>query len=164
MRSLFFFVFCFFSFVASAVVNPDDAGQAIKALDWHLGPQTENIASKATLKTDSTLAFLDENNSKKFLELTGNIPESGNFVLMSTSNYWWATFSFDPIGYVKDDEKIDSDALLQQLKSSDVAANEERKNLGLHPLYTEGWYIPPHYDNESKHLEWGLRLRSGVVE
>ena len=155
-----FFVFLFSPFVASAAVNPDDAAQAIRALDWHVGPQSENVASKATLKTDSTLAFLDEGNSKKFLELTGNIPKSGNYVLLSAKHNWWATFSFNPLGYVKDNEKIDPDALLQQLKDSDAAANEERKRLGISPLYTEGWYIPPHYDVESKHLEWGLKLRS----
>jgi uncharacterized membrane-anchored protein len=155
-----FFVFCFFPFVTSAAVNPDDAASAIRALDWHVGPQAENVASKAILKTDSTLAFLDEGNSKRFLELTGNIPESGNFVLLSTKHNWWATFSFNPLGYVKDDEKIDPDALLQQLKDSDAAANEERKKLGIPPLHTEGWYVPPHYDIESKRLEWGLKLSS----
>lgn len=150
----------FFPFVASAAVNPDDTANAIRSLDWHVGPQTEHIASKATLITDSTLAFLDEGNSKKFLELTGNIPESGNFIILSTEHNWWATFSFNPLGYVKDDEKIDPDTLLQQLKDSDAAANEERKRLGIPPLHTEGWYVPPHYDGESKHLEWGLKLRS----
>jgi uncharacterized membrane-anchored protein len=69
-------------------------------------------------------------------------------------------FLLTPIGYVKDDEKIYPDALLQQLKDSDAAANEERKRLGIPPLYTEGWYVPPHYDVESKRLEWGLKLRS----
>lgn len=147
-------------FVASAATNPNDALNAISALDWQVGPQVENVASKATLKTDSSLAFLDEENSKKYLELTGNIPEPGNFVLLSIKHNWWATFSFNQLGYVKDDEKIDADALLQQLKDSDAAANEERTRLGISPLYTEGWYVPPHYDNVTNHLEWGLKLRS----
>lgn len=154
------FVILFSPFVASANGNPNEIARAIRALDWHVGPQTEIVASKATLKTDSSLAFLDEVNSKKFLELTGNIPESGNFILLSTKHNWWATFSFNPLGYVKDDEKIDPDTLLKQLKDSDSAANEERKRLGIPPLHTEGWYSPPHYDVESKRLEWGLKLRS----
>lgn len=156
----FFFALCFFPFSSLAAVNPEDTAKAIRSLEWHIGPKTEQVASKATLKTDSNLAFLDEVNSKKFLELTGNIPDSGNFILFSTKNNWWATFSFDPTGYVKDDEKIDPDALLQQLKDSDEAANEERKRLGIAPLRTEGWYVPPHYDAESKRLEWGLKLSS----
>jgi uncharacterized membrane-anchored protein len=28
-------------------------------------------------------------------------------------------------------------------------------------LTTEGWYIAPHYDRETKRLEWGVKLRSG---
>lgn len=154
------FVFCLFPFITNAAVNPVDQVKAMKALDWHVGPQSENIASKATLKTDTTLLFLDESNSKKFLELTGNIPDPGNFILFSSKDNWWAAFSFKPLGYVKDDEKIDPDVLLKQLKDSDGPANEERKRLGFPELYTEGWYVPPHYDAESKRLEWGIKLRS----
>lgn len=161
MRFFSLSLLLFFSpLVASGAVNSDDAARAIRSLDWHIGPQVENVASKATLKTDSTLVFLDEVNSKKFLGLTGNIPESGNFILLSTKHNWWATFSFNPIGYIKDDEKIDPSTLLQQLKDGDAAVNEERKRLGIPLLYTEGWYVPPHYDVESKRLEWGLKLRS----
>ena len=97
MRLFWPFIAFFLSpLMSSAAVNPDDAAKAIRALDWHAGPQTENVASKATLKTDSTLAFLDDANSKTFLELTGNIPEAGNFILLSTKNNWWVTFSFNP--------------------------------------------------------------------
>jgi len=161
MRALvLFFTLCFVSFATYAEEKPGEAENPFHKLDWHKGPQTENIASKATLKTDETMAFLDEANSKKFLELTGNIPESGNFILVSTQKDWWATFSFDSIGYVKDDEKIDADALLKEIKDGDEASNEERKKLGLTPLHTEGWYIPPHYDAQTKRLEWGLKLNS----
>jgi uncharacterized membrane-anchored protein len=61
---------------------------------------------------------------------------------------------------VKEGDKIDADALLKTLKESDEPANEERKRLGLGALHTEGWYVPPHYDEKTKQLEWGLKLRS----
>jgi uncharacterized membrane-anchored protein len=72
---------------------------------------------------------------------------------------WFAVFSFDPVGYVKDDEKIDAAALLASLKQGDGPGNEERKRLGMASIYTDGWYVPPHYDAGSKRLEWGMRLR-----
>ena len=147
-------------FLAHAAANQESSEDGLRALDWHEGPQTENVASKATLKTEAGLLFLDESNSKKFLELTGNIPEPGNFILYSQKNNWWAAFSFNPSGYVKDDEKIDPDAILKQMKDSDGSANEERKRLGIADLYTEGWYVPPHYDVDTKRLEWGVKLRS----
>lgn len=159
-----FFTLCFTTLVANAEepqpASPAEPQNEFQKLDWHVGPQTENIASKATLKTDETLAFLDETNSSKFLELTGNIPGSGNFILVSKKSDWWAVFSFDPIGYVKDDEKIDADALLSSIKEGEESSNEERKKRGLTPLYTEGWSVAPHYDAETKRLEWGLKLNS----
>lgn len=161
MRILALFLTLFFaSYTATAEESAEEAPNEFQKLDWHVGPQTEDIASKATLKTSEELAFLDEANSTKFLELTGNIPDGGNFILVSKKSDWWAVFSFDPIGYVKDDEKIDGDALLQELKDSDEASNEERQRLGIPPLYTEGWSVAPHYDASTKRLEWGLKLNS----
>ncbi len=147
-----------------AFAEPESQGEEnpFEALDWHVGPRSELVAGKATLKTpDAETLFLDEANSTKFLELTGNLPSPGNFVVFSKKDEWWADFSFDPIGYVKDDETIDADALLKQLKDSDEPSNEERKRLGLPALYTEGWHVPPHYDPQTKRLEWGIKLKSG---
>lgn|SRR5574338_281197 len=152
---------CAVPLIAIAAPNEQDRGAALRALDWHAGPRAEQVVGKAILKTaDAEMLFLDEVNSTKFLKITGNLPEPGNNIVFSKSGGWWADFSFNPIGYVKDDEKIDADDLLKTLKNSDGPANEERKRLGLPPLYTEGWYIPPHYDPQTKRLEWGVKLRS----
>lgn len=128
-------------------------------LDWHLGPKKENVANVATLNTLKDEGFLDPINSDKFLEITGNLTSGSTNILVAPDNSWWATFDFDPSGYVKDDEKIDADALLKQLKESDAPSNEERTRQGLPKLYTVGWAIPPHYDNQTKRLEWALKIR-----
>lgn len=134
------------------------------SLDWHKGPAAEDIASKAVIKTTESLSFLDEANSKRFLEMTGNIPEEGNYIVVATEENWWATFTFDPVGYVKDDEKIDADALLATMKENDGPANEYRRKLGLGELHTEGWAVAPHYDEQTRRLEWALKLRSADGE
>lgn len=128
-------------------------------LDWHIGPEKENIAQVASIKTLKDEGFLDTTNSDKFLELTDNLATGSTNILVAADNSWWATFDFDPSGYVKDDEKIDADALLKQLKESDAPANEERQRLGLTKLYTVGWSVPPHYDEQTKQLEWALKVR-----
>lgn len=46
---------------------------------------------------------------------------------------------------MKDDEKIDADALLKSLRDGDAAGNEERKRLGMKAIYTDGWAVNPHY-------------------
>jgi uncharacterized membrane-anchored protein len=65
---------------------------------------------------------------------------------------------FDPSGYVKDDEAIDADKLLAQLRANEEEANQRRQSLHQKALHTDGWYVPPHYDPQTKHLEWGLKL------
>lgn len=129
-------------------------------LNWEIGPKKENIANVATLNTIKGDGFLDYSNSDKFLELSGNLTSGTTNILVAEDDSWWATFDFDPSGYVKDDEKIDADALLKELKSYDEAANDERVRLGLEKLYTDSWAVAPKYDPVSKHLEWALKVRS----
>ena len=152
---------CFVPLIASAAMTDEQRAAGFRALQFRAGPNTEQIAGKASLKTpDENIIFLDESNSRKFLELTNNIPQNGNFIILDKANNWWADFEFSPIGYVKDDEKIDADALLKTIKESDGPGNEERKRRGLPALYTEGWHVAPHYDSQTKRLEWALKLRS----
>jgi uncharacterized membrane-anchored protein len=104
--------------------------------------------------------FLDSKNTSRFLELAGNPPREGNYLFAPDTLNWFAVFGFNASGYVKDDEKIDPDQLLKNLKESDGPSNEERQRLGMSKIYTDGWEVPPHYDTMTKRLEWGTRLRN----
>lgn len=130
----------------------------IKALHWQESGKGE-IADKASVKIPSGYAFLGEADTSKLLQAFGNPPSSDHFLIAPKSLDWFAVFSYDDTGYVKDDEKIDADDLLKSMQSGDKAGNEQRKKLGLEALYTDGWQVPPHYDTATKRLEWGLRLR-----
>ena len=97
--------------------------------------------------------------SRSFLVLNDN-PPTNQYVLAPKRLEWFAVFSFDPAGYVRDDEKIDSNQLLAQLKANNIGTNEERQRQGLSPLVLESWSVPPHYDVDTKRLEWGTLLRT----
>jgi uncharacterized membrane-anchored protein len=127
-------------------------------LQWQRGPMTFPLGSKGRLDLPAKTEALSEGESNKFLKLTGNLPTEGLNII--AGGEWWATFEFDESGYVKDDEKIDADQLLKQLKDSDGPSNEERRKQGLPELFTDGWYVPPHYDSATKRLEWGLRIHA----
>jgi uncharacterized membrane-anchored protein len=129
-------------------------------LSWQAGPTQGRIATQATIGVPDGYLFLDEKNTRRFLELNENPPMDGHYLLAPGTLKWFSVFSFDPSGYVKDDEKIDANALLKSLKESDGPSNERRKKLGMPLLYTDGWQVPPHYDRQTRRLEWGMRLRS----
>lgn len=139
--------------------NPN-TGEELRKLAWQEGPSEGRIAATATINIPSGYVFLDSQNTRRFLELAGNPPRDGHFLFAPRSLKWFSVFSFNASGYVKDDEKIDPDALLKSMKDSDGPSNEERKRLGMEAIYTDGWAVQPHYDDQTKRLEWGMRLRS----
>jgi uncharacterized membrane-anchored protein len=162
MRTLrtLFLLFLVVPLMAVARQNPEQALEELRSLAWQIGPKEGRISTKATTQIPKDYAFLDEANTKRFLELMGNPPRAGHYTIAPMSLKWFAVFAFDPAGYVKDDEKINPDELLKTLKSHDATANEERKKLGMGALYTDGWHVLPHYDAQTKRLEWGLRLKT----
>jgi uncharacterized membrane-anchored protein len=139
--------------------DPNAIIQELQKLVWQRAPGEGTIGTKAKIRIPEGYSFLDERNTRRFLELMGNPPRDNHYLIAPANLDWFAVFSFDPVGYVKDDEKIDADALLKSLKEGDAPGNEERKRLGMAPIYTDGWHVPPHYDSGTKRLEWGMRLR-----
>ncbi len=159
MRQVLWVLFLVWPIFAGA--QGDSAIEAeLKKLAWQVGPSEARIGDKATIKVPDGYVFLDDKNTRRFLELMGNPPPDGHYLFAPKTLAWFAVFSFNPSGYVKDDEKIDPDELLKSLKANDEASNEERQRLGMSKIYTDGWEVLPHYDNQTKRLEWGLRLRN----
>jgi len=158
-RALLGFVLVLFTFAVQAQRDPGQIIQELQKLAWQQGPGEGAIGSKAKIRIPDGYSFLDDRNTRRFLELMGNPPRDNHFMLAPANLDWFAVFSFDPVGYVKDDEKIDADALLDSLKKGDGPSNEERKRLGMAPIHTDGWHVPPHYDAGTRRLEWGMRLR-----
>src|SRR5262245_15203613 len=144
--------------------DPDAIKRELAGLQWQKGPGSGKIAGKAEIAIADNHVFLDDRNTRRFLELTGNPPRDGHYTYAPASLAWFAIFSFSDTGYIKDDEKINPEELLKNLKESDGPANEERKRLGIGAIFTDGWQVPPHYDPETKRLEWGVRLKTASGE
>ena len=145
---------------AGAVENlsPEERRAEFQKLPWQKGPVDGAIGQKATLAVPADGLLLPEGKTARFFELTGNLPSASASVVVRRD--WFAVFSFTDSGYIKDDEKLDPDALLQAIKNRDEPVNEQRVKHGLTKMHTIGWIVPPHYDAQTKHLEWGLRIKS----
>ena len=144
---------------AQAQRDPAVIMAELQKLAWQKGPGEGVIGARARIRIPVGYAFLDAKDTRRFLELMGNPPRDNHFLIAPANIDWFAVFMFEPVGYVKDDEKIDAEKLLETLKKSDGPGNEERKRLGMSPIFTDGWHVPPHYDPATKRLEWGMRLR-----
>lgn len=132
----------------------------LRALDWVKGPTTVTVSGNSTLKLPDDYVFLDPANTAKFEELTHNL-SGGKEVLIGPRSLQWAAYlEFSDDGYVKDDEKIDADAILSSLKSSTERANEERRRRGWETMSIIGWAVPPAYNTTTKRLEWATLFES----
>lgn len=123
-------------------------------------PFTAKIGNRAEIALDGKYDWLDKAQTRTFMKESGNLP--GDELGCVVGNYGFATFEFDDIGYVKDDEKddLDADEILKSLREGQKEANKHRVKAGMLPLKVDGWYKAPYYDEATNNLEWIVEISS----
>jgi uncharacterized membrane-anchored protein len=144
--------------------SADPTERAILALDWKRGPAPQAVTARAAIQLPPKTMYLDAAGTSKFLQLTGNLSEPESYTIAAEDLSWFAIVDFNEMGYVKDDEKIDPDALLATMKEQQQQANSQRLEQKLDALFVKGWSVVPHYDAATHNLEYGLTLGSGSGE
>jgi uncharacterized membrane-anchored protein len=69
---------------------------------------------------------------------------------------WFAVIEWLDEGHVKDDEAVDADNLLKEMRGAQKEANEERVKEGFKALTLDGFQVSPAYDKAKHHLSWAL--------
>lgn len=129
----------------------------IGSLPWKIGPTDVKLGNKATIKVPDGYAFLDPAGSRSLNEILHNPPADGDeYTLAPKSLAWIAFFSYEDIGYVKDDEKLDPDAILKSPREGTEESNKERRSRGWDELNILGWSAKPEYDAQIKSLAWSI--------
>jgi uncharacterized membrane-anchored protein len=136
-------------------------------IEWQEGPSTGQLGDIARIRVPEGYRFAGRDGVRRFMELTQN-PVSGDELGVMVSpagpddETWFVIFEFNPIGYVKDDEKgkLDADAILKSLKTGNEQGNEERRKRGWATLDLVGWSTPPRYDPITNNLTWAIRASS----
>lgn len=155
LKNILIRVFILFM-VSIGLVHSQETADPIEQLNWQKGPATVLLGSNAQMTLPAGYRFLDANESKKFMELTQNLSSGDEYVLAPDNFSWWTVFTYSDVGYVKDDEKLDSAELLSSMKSGTEAENEERKNRGWGTMTVTGWRFEPRYDKSTQRLEWAF--------
>ena len=133
-------------------------------LQWQPGPTEQKIGREAEVKLPAGYRYLDQAGTHRLLKAFENFPDDADLAMVSPSGSteWFVVFSFDDIGYVKDDEKddIDKQALYESFRAGAAAGNKQRAAQGMSSLELVGWAVEPYYNADSNSLEWGLKYRS----
>src|SRR5262245_55679956 len=92
--------------VSAAYAQAKEQGSGI---EWQVGPGTGQIGNIAHIRLPEGYQFAGKEGVRRFLELTQN-PVSGSELAVlvppeQSTSRWFVIFDFNPVGYVKDDEK-----------------------------------------------------------
>jgi len=144
---------------APAAWAQDD--KVFASIDWQKGPTTAQIGNQAQLKVPEGYMYAGPAGTRKFLEILENIPGDEVGMLTTPEYDWFILFSFDDVGYVKDDEKdsLNADQLLASIRESTAAGNEERRSRGWSTMSVTGWVVKPNYETTTSNLEWSFKVR-----
>ncbi len=128
-------------------------------IDWKRGPATYQVANKAKIFVPEGYIFLGVKETDKYLEISQNSSDGTRHFFGPESSKWDAYFSFDPIGYVKDEDSLNSDSLLQDSIENQKYANKERRKKKWSTMTILGWEFEPQYDKSNNLLEWAFLIR-----
>lgn len=154
LKSLLLSVIILLSSFSSAEENP------YAKLDWKSGPTTKSIGGRSSIFVPKDYVFLSVKETDKYSIITKNQPTGVENFFGPNNSSWEAYFSFDSTGYVKDDDEIDADELLETIKSGEKSANKYRKEQGWATLTTLGWEFMPRYDKNNNLLEWAFIVQN----
>lgn len=148
------------SFTAAAA-----QAESVKDLPWQEGPTKVQVGSHASLDVPAGYAFLGPDGTRRLDLIMHNPPNSeDSYTLAPESLDWAAFFSYDDVGYVKDDDKLDADDLLKSLRDGTQAANAERRKNNWDTISVQGWKTKPVYDTTFKSLTWSFIIRNDQTQ
>lgn len=127
----------------------------------HYGPYSQEIASVGEWNVRKGYLSLDPADTTRLMEKMQN-PGVENTWLYAPEGLkrWFAVVHYEDTGHVKDDEKIDPETILEQLKKGTDLSNEERRKRGWPELHVIGWQLEPHYEPDTKRLSWAILSES----
>jgi len=145
--------------------SPEEASswQDLDGVNFTKGPSTGELGKTARVKVPEGYVFADGKDTRILMESMQNPTTNKELGFVAPADEgWYIVFEFDPVGYVKDDEKdsLDANALLASIKEGTAHGNTERIRRGWPTLSIIGWETPPRYNEETHNLEWAVKLES----
>ena len=129
------------------------------------GPTDIIVADQAHLELPAEMAYIPRSQAQRLLQaIDGQGDDKVQGMIMPTSEEedWMMLVSYEPAGYIKDDDakEWDPDDMLNSLREGTEAANDERKARGIDELEVVGWAEVPAYTASNHQLRWSASART----
>jgi uncharacterized membrane-anchored protein len=154
------------SLVAHAEAPEPDASPT-PSIPWTAGPSIGDLGTVGQISVPKGYRFTGKAGAQTFSELAHNPITGGELGVLIPSrtddaNFFFVTFTFEDVGYVRDDEKeqLDPDALLASLRNNTEQQNKIHEKRGWKPIHVLGWYKQPYYNDRTHNLTWAILGKS----
>lgn len=137
--------------------------QRLASIPWEEGPCVSKLGEWAEIQVPEGYRFTGREGTATLMEMMENPSDPSELgVLMAKEDDYFLVFSFNDIGYVKDDDKaaLDANVILASIRAGTEAANAERRNRGWSEMQIIGWLRPPAYDQQTHRLGWAVSASS----
>ena len=129
-----------------------------------IGPSTTALGAQGSLEIPDKMAYIPMPQAGRILRALGNGVSSRLIGLVTSVNGdedWFATISYIPEGYIRDDDarEWNADELLQNLREGTERGNQDRKARGFPELEIQGWIEKPTYTSADHKLVWSTSVR-----
>ena len=158
-------VACFLAPVANAqegseTAEMSEAERVYSSLEFSQGPGTYDVTSRAEIALPEGYDRLDADDTAKLMALYQNPTSVDEYYVAPIDERWFSVFSYEDTGHIKDDEEIDSGALLDSIRAGTDVGNRERRERGWPEMTIVGWQAEPRYDEKSNRLSWAVLAES----
>lgn len=148
-------------------ISQDEVDQNTKimmSLDWIEGPKLVQVGKNASFYIPSEYVFLNPKDTETMMELFHNPKSSRSRYYFGPRNMrWFGLFSYEETGYIKDNEEIDANAVLESIKEGTEVGNKHRLSKGWSAMTILGWKYQPFYDPQTQRLDWAIDAISDNV-
>ena len=151
--------------VAQAFAYNEATIDQIQSLNWQSYTGNYWLENGTAIITTSSEEWLVEGtDAHKFIYLSEGyeaLKPDAVVVRVEGPNQGTAvTYTFNDLGYIKTDdwEKVDKNAILQEIKRNTKAGNKHRE-AGYPSVFVDGWIQEPYLDKESAIVYWAISVR-----
>ena len=133
-------------------------------IQWIEGPNTAELGGKtAKITFGEPYVFCGAQDAIAIMRSMGNLADETTVgFLAPKEDDWFLLFEYNEEGYIKnaDQEDLDAEAILENVRIGTEKANEYRKEQGYSPLNIVGWHTRPQYDSATNNLVWAIIAES----
>jgi len=147
-----------------AAQEPSEAEAIYSSLQWEAGPGNYDVTNKASIDLPAGFDRLNSSDTAALMELMENPSSGSEYYVGPEDGRWFAVFSYEDTGHIKDDEEIDADDLLYSIKEGTKYGNEERRKRGWAEMQIIGWQYEPRYSDRTNRLSWAILAESEGYE